>query len=164
MPSVLKRCAVMALMVVSMVGCGSIAASYLDVNERAYKAIGTEYLELVGKSTATDAERAALGGVSDAAAVVSESLAAAEAKLATLPPGSPAAVEVAAEVDRGRKAAAALALVRRHLPHLDADQAQRRADSVLSWRSALLEARHHEDGGGGDREGLAPATPPAGGP
>lgn len=154
MPSVMKRGAILALMVVSMIGCGSIESRYLDVNERAYKAIGVEFLEIVGKSTATDQARGdMMGAIEGAQAHLDASAAAIEADPALEPEAK------AAEVAKLKALRDGLDAWRPMLPHLDPEQAQRRADSVLAWRAALDEAKQHREGGPEPGE-----TPPPGGP
>jgi len=154
MPSVMKRGAILALMVVSMIGCGSIEDRYLDVNERAYKAIGVEYRELVDKSTATDEVRAGLMAAIDGAQAQLDATAAKVAADEAL-----TAEEKAAEAERLGALRRGLDDWRALLPHLDPDQAQRRRDSVLAWRGALDEGLQHRKSGAPP----GPEAPPPGG-
>ena len=158
MPRIMGALAI--VLALGTVGCGSIQADYLDVNERAYRAIGAEYGELVAKSTATDETRGSLmQAIENAQALIDD-------EVKALPPDP--TPEANARRDRLTKLRDALDAWRPLLPHLEPDQAESRADSIRAWHAALLEARLHEDGGGGDRaalpgpSGAQPAPDPGG--
>lgn len=143
MPSVMKRGAVLALMVVSLIGggCGTIEERFLAVEERAYKSIGAEYGELVGKATATDERRSELMVAIDGAQAEVDKAAAKVAADETM-----TAEAKATEVERLAAMRRGLDGWRELLPHLDPEQAQRRADSLLAWRAGLDEAQQHKKG------------------
>lgn len=135
------RALMAAALAACLAGCGSIESDYIDLNERAYRSVGADFLDLVAATTAEKAERKAMVAALDSVAqVVSDTLV--RIDLSTLAPD-----DKAAETAKVVAVAKALERLRAFLPRYDRDEAQTRADSIRAWHGALMEARHHAKGG-----------------